>query len=43
MLDMMSYYNIKPIFVFDGRAVQAKNHTLDKRKKSKEENKKKGL
>ena len=43
MLDMLSYYSIKPIFIFDGRAVHAKTETLEKRKKSKEENKKKGL
>ncbi len=35
MIDMLSYYNIKPIFVFDGRSVQAKSNTLDKRKKDK--------
>lgn len=43
MLDMLSYYNIKPIFVFDGRAVHAKSETLLKRRKTKEENKAKGL
>ena len=43
MLDMLSYYSIKPIFVFDGRALHAKNDTLEKRKKNKEENKQKGL
>lgn len=43
MLDMLSYYNIKPIFVFDGRSVMAKSDTLEKRKKSKQENKQKGL
>ena len=36
MIDMLSYYNIKPIFVFDGRSVQAKSTTLDKRRKDKE-------
>ncbi len=43
MLDMLSYYNIKPLFVFDGRALHAKSDTLEKRKKTKEDNKQKGL
>ena len=43
MLDMLSYYEIKPIFIFDGRAVEAKSGTLEKRKQAKEENKRKGL
>jgi len=36
MLDMLSYYNIKPIFIFDGKAVEAKSETLEKRKRAKE-------
>ncbi len=32
---MLSYYNIKPIFVFDGRAIHSKGDTLDKRRKDK--------
>ena len=43
MLDLLSYYRIKPICVFDGRHVGKKEETLEKRRKSKEENKQRGL
>lgn len=43
MLQILSFYNIKPIVVFDGRYVGKKNDTIDKRKKQKEENRQKGL
>lgn len=43
MLELLSYYSIKPICVFDGRYVGKKDETIEKRKKMKEENKKKGL
>jgi len=36
MIDMLLFYNIKPIFIFDGRNVSAKNKTLQKRKKAKD-------
>ena len=32
---MLDYYNIKPIFVFDGRSLPLKKDTLDKRNKTK--------
>ncbi len=32
---MLSYYNIKPYFVFDGRNVDRKNATLEKRRRNK--------
>jgi 5'-3' exonuclease len=43
MLELLSYYGIKPICVFDGRYVGKKDETIEKRKKMKEENKKKGM
>ena len=43
MLDVLSYYNIKPICVFDGRYVGRKDETIEKRKRVKEENRQKGL
>lgn len=43
MIDLLTYYKIKPICVFDGRYVGKKDDTIDKRKKAKEENKQKGL
>jgi exonuclease 1 len=43
MLEILSYYGIKPILVFDGRYVGKKDETIEKRKKMKEENKQKGL
>jgi 5'-3' exonuclease len=36
MLDLLLYYKIKPICVFDGRYVGKKKETIDKRKKAKE-------
>jgi flap endonuclease-1 len=41
MIDMLLFYNIKPIFIFDGKNVSAKNKTLQKRKKVKDQNKEK--
>lgn len=35
MIDLLTYYHIKPICVFDGRYVGKKEDTLEKRKKSK--------
>jgi flap endonuclease-1 len=35
MLSLFKYYNIAPIFVFDGKAPQEKNKLLDKRKNDK--------
>ena len=43
MLEILSYYKIKPIVVFDGRYVGKKGDTIEKRKKQKEENKQKGM
>ena len=43
MIEILYYYNIKPIFVFDGRNVEMKNETQQKRKKEKEENREKGM
>lgn len=43
MLDLLSYYSIKPICVFDGRYIGKKGETIEKRKKLKEENRQKGL
>lgn len=43
MLDLLFYYKIKPICVFDGRYVGKKEDTIEKRKKSKEENRQKGM
>jgi exonuclease-1 len=43
MLDLLEYYGIKPICVFDGRYVGKKDETIDKRKKTKEENRQRGL
>lgn len=43
MIDLLFYYQIKPICVFDGRYVGKKEDTLEKRKKSKEENRQKGM
>lgn len=43
MLDLLHYYNIRPICVFDGKYVGKKEDTLEKRKKSKEENRQKGM
>lgn len=43
MIDLLTYYKIKPICVFDGRYVTHKNATIEKRIKSKEDNKAKGL
>jgi exonuclease-1 len=43
MLDLLNYYNIKPLCVFDGKYVGKKEETLEKRKKNKEENKQRGL
>lgn len=33
MIEMLSYYNIKPIFVFDGKNIQMKAETQERRKK----------
>ncbi len=35
MLDLLNYYNIKPICVFDGRYVGKKDETIEKRRKAK--------
>lgn len=43
MIDLLFYYQIKPICVFDGRYVGKKEDTLEKRKKNKEENRQKGM
>lgn len=43
MIDLLSYYKIKPICVFDGRYVGKKEGTIDKRKKSKQDNRQRGL
>ena len=36
MLEILNYYKIKPIVVFDGRYVGKKGDTIEKRKKMKE-------
>ena len=43
MLDLLAYYRIKPICVFDGRYISKKEATLEKRTKFKEDNKTRGL
>ena len=43
MLEILNYYKIKTIAVFDGRYVGKKGDTIEKRKKMKEENRVKGL
>jgi exonuclease 1 len=43
MLDLLSYYKIRPICVFDGGYVGKKEDTLGKRKRNKEENRQKGM
>ena len=43
MIDLLHYYHIKPICVFDGRYVGRKGDTLEKRKKAKEENRQRGF
>ncbi len=43
MLDLLIYYKIRPICIFDGKYVGKKEETLDKRKRNKEENKQRGL
>jgi len=35
MIDMLQFYKIKPIFIFDGKSLEAKFKTLEKRKKAK--------
>jgi len=35
MIDLLTYYKIKPICIFDGRYVGKKDDTIDKRKKTK--------
>jgi len=35
MLDLLSFYNIKPTCVFDGRYVGKKDETIEKRRKLK--------
>jgi 5'-3' exonuclease len=37
MVEVLAYYNIKPIFVFDGRSIDLKAETNSKRTKEKEE------
>lgn len=39
MLELMNFYGIKPILVFDGRKLAGKSSTLEKRMKTKLENK----
>lgn len=39
MVEILGYYNIKPIFIFDGRSFDLKSDTNQKRIKEKEENK----
>lgn len=43
MLELMSFYSIKPVMVFDGRSLARKSATLEKRMKQKMENKKKAM
>ena len=43
MLELMNFYGIKPVMVFDGRNLACKSATLDKRMKMKLENKQKGM
>lgn len=43
MLEILLYYNIKPIFVFDGRSIEMKSDTNEKRIKEKMENKERGM
>ena len=43
MLEILSFYKITPVIVFDGRYVGRKDETIEKRKKTKEENRQKGL
>lgn len=43
MLQVLSYYKIRPIMVFDGRYVGKKDETIEKRKRQKEENRLKGM
>jgi 5'-3' exonuclease len=42
MIEILSYYGIKPIFVFDGRTVELKKNTNLKRNEKKEFYKAKG-
>ena len=39
MLDLLDYYKIKPICIFDGKYVKNKEKTISKRKSAKDENK----
>lgn len=41
MLDLLKTYDIKPIFVFDGRSLNLKGDTIAKRKNVRESNKNK--
>lgn len=42
MIDLLSYYQIKMICVFDGRFLPHKQQTIDKRRKERENNRKRG-
>lgn len=35
MLELLAYYRIKPICVFDGRYISKKDETVEKRRKAK--------
>jgi 5'-3' exonuclease len=35
MIEMLQFYQIKPLFVFDGKSLTAKDKTHEKRKKAK--------
>ena len=35
MIEILSFYNIKPIFVLDGRSISMKDETNEKRRKEK--------
>ena len=37
MCSLFKHYNIKPIFIFDGKPPESKKHELQKRKKNREE------
>lgn len=43
MLELLHFYNIKPVLVFDGRSLAKKSATLEKRAKLKMENKQKAM